>query len=150
MKCQNCGKNEVNFHYSSNVNGCVTEAHLCLDCAEKQGFSFSHMLDSGNIIENFFPPSGFYDGLPKMPVIGFRQMFPYCGLPVLGVQFEERACENGCAAPDTKTPVAKVDGEMRKRREINAIREQMRIAADKEDFEKAAELRDKIKQINSQ
>ena len=34
MKCENCGKNEVAFVYQSNVNGHVTEKHLCAGCAE--------------------------------------------------------------------------------------------------------------------
>ena len=33
MKCDRCGKNEATFHYKTNINGRVTEAHLCPDCA---------------------------------------------------------------------------------------------------------------------
>lgn len=36
MKCENCGKNEVTFVYQSNVNGQITEKHLCAECAERQ------------------------------------------------------------------------------------------------------------------
>jgi len=57
------------------------------------------------------------------------------------------ACGCGTAAPDT--PDAKVDDEMRKRRELNALREKMRLAAEKDDFEKAIELRDKLKEMES-
>lgn len=39
MKCENCGKNEVTFIYQSNVNGQVTEKHLCSECAEKLGLT---------------------------------------------------------------------------------------------------------------
>ena len=38
MKCENCGKEEVSFHYTSNINGNITEKHLCADCAVKLGF----------------------------------------------------------------------------------------------------------------
>ena len=33
MKCDRCGKNEATFHYKTNINGRVTEAQLCPDCA---------------------------------------------------------------------------------------------------------------------
>jgi len=51
MKCQECGKNEVNYHYSSNVNGCVTESWLCSDCAAKSGYDLSQLVDFSNIID---------------------------------------------------------------------------------------------------
>lgn len=35
MKCTECGKNIAVYHYVSNVNGDVTESHLCEDCARK-------------------------------------------------------------------------------------------------------------------
>ena len=41
----------------------------------------------------------------------------------------------------------RVDEEMNKRREINVIHEQMRKAAENEDYETAAMLRDRIKVI---
>ena len=37
MKCDRCGKNEATFHYKTNINGRVTEAHLCPDCARAMG-----------------------------------------------------------------------------------------------------------------
>ena len=35
MKCTNCGKNNASYHYRYNINGTVTEAHLCPECAAK-------------------------------------------------------------------------------------------------------------------
>ena len=65
MKCDNCGKNEVTFVYQSNVNGNVTERHLCTDCAEKLGYSQKLAAHSqrmmrgflgGGLFEDFFSP----------------------------------------------------------------------------------------------
>ena len=39
MKCDRCGKNEATFHYKTNINGRVTEAHLCPDCARAMGYA---------------------------------------------------------------------------------------------------------------
>lgn len=43
MKCEHCGKNEVTFVYQSNVNGQVTEKHLCGECAEKLEIGRAHV-----------------------------------------------------------------------------------------------------------
>mgnify|MGYP000778584824 CR=1 FL=1 len=45
MKCENCGKNEVTFIYQSNINGQVTEKHLCSECAEKLGLTRQALAD---------------------------------------------------------------------------------------------------------
>ena len=34
MRCDRCGKNEATFYYKSNINGKVTQIHLCPQCAE--------------------------------------------------------------------------------------------------------------------
>jgi protein arginine kinase activator len=39
------------------------------------------------------------------------------------------------------------DAELSRRRELNALREQLKIAVEAEEFEKAAELRDKIREF---
>lgn len=174
MKCQNCGRNEVNFHYSSNVNGAVTETRLCSECARKSGYDFDGMFDMGSLLGEFFPALGMRDsgmgayglwnGYMQNPMSMFAPspLFPFASQPRIALRpigyrvvqpetkpdakQEECACGGECAAPAEGTEqTAEVDAEMKKRCEINAIREQMRMAAAKEDFEKAAELRDRIK-----
>jgi protein arginine kinase activator len=76
MKCENCGKNEVTFVYQSNLNGQVTEKHLCSECARKLGYTqavaaqsrrmmqgmqsfFSNPFGSfgGGLLDSFFSPA---------------------------------------------------------------------------------------------
>ena len=38
MKCERCGRNEATFYYQSNINGRVTQVHLCPDCAAELGW----------------------------------------------------------------------------------------------------------------
>ena len=59
MKCENCGKNEVTFVYQSNVNGKVTEKHLCSECAEKLGYTQKIAAHSQRMMQNFFGNSIF-------------------------------------------------------------------------------------------
>ena len=171
MKCQNCAKNEVNFHYSSNVNGTVTEAHLCSECAKKAGYDFSGAFNTRSMFDDFFPASmmSLLENqsrlMPiRMPTYIISSLLPFAMQPRIAIrpvgqpamqpgtqpdaQQGECSCGGECGAPAAEpAPSTEVDSEMQKRCEINAIREQMRIAAAKEDFEKAAELRDKIKEI---
>ena len=59
MKCENCGKNEVTFVYQSNINGKVTEKHLCSECAEKLGYTQKIAAHSQRMMQNFFGNSIF-------------------------------------------------------------------------------------------
>ena len=147
MKCQNCGKNETNFHYSSNVNGCVTETHLCSDCAAKSGYDLGRMFDAKSALYGFLP-FNVNNAFMPIPLLGFAAA-QSAAWPQMGLPSGECACGDGCEMPAHENPVAEIDGEMQKRREVNVIREKMRIAAEKEDFEKAAELRDQIRKMEA-
>ena len=204
MKCQKCGNNEVNFHYTSNINGSVTEAYLCSECAKDSGFAiggafgdafggaFSGTLGrtfggasgrafSSDAVANSFNPftSGLRGGLPlrafmpgggfifpavgHVPGFGFSVMSPEftaqrispsrgeCGCNnEQNMSAESCGCGDGqCAEKASVVPEQneKIDKEMLKRRELNAMRELMRVAADNDDFERAMELRDRIKEI---
>ena len=142
MTCQNCGKNEVNFHYSSNINGCITEMNLCAQCATTTGYDLKHMYESGRFFNSFSTTEFFPVIFPMMGIgAGIRRKTPE------GARIAEydraSGCECGKIAPETAN--TEIDDDMRKRREINMIREQMRTAAENDDFEKAIELREKIK-----
>ena len=148
MKCQNCGKNEINFHYSSNVNGNVSEAHLCSECASKMGYGFGRAIAVDSIFDSLIPLL-----MPRSPMTAQMTDFSY-GTPWLswartGLDSGECGCGGSCEMPISENNDVELDGEMKKRREINVIREQMLLAAEKEDYEKAAELRDQIKQMEN-
>ena len=153
MKCENCGKSEINFHYSSNVNGSVTETHLCADCAAKSGYEFGRLFDMNSLLNGFFPiiSNGAAQTTPisttvtKITIGPTRKTQVHNGLPAQ----QECAPGESCNAPVRENAPATVDAEMLKRRELNIMREQMRLAAEKDDFEKAAELRDQIREMEA-
>ena len=145
MKCQNCGKNEANFYYSSNINGHITESNLCAECAEKMGYGEGMFSETDGMFHNML--SGFF---------GKRyDVFPYGGFMIAQpVSYQGEARPNtGIGVkekPDVGIPAqkAEIDPEMQKRREMNLLREQMRAAAEAEDFEKAARIRDSIREMD--
>jgi len=160
MKCQKCGKNEVNFHYSSNVNGCITETHLCQNCATESGYDIGKIFGLG---EAYSSNRGQLSDLILFlqgEVSGFMPIFNP-GLPINRISQYSRnpqtgsierknvqtaPCDCGCDTSKRNEINVDVDEEMKMRRQLNA---QMREAVEKEEFEKAAEIRDKIKELEA-
>ena len=155
MKCQKCGRGEVSFHYSSNVNGCVTEAHLCSECAAEAGYGAVGAFRQGGLPGAFFPVLS--EGLfPRVFPGVFTAVFPFFGPGAPGLPSSRQGASPsplsgepgcGCGAAAHEAPPEEVDAEMSRRREVNMLREQMRLAAESDDFERAIELRERIKEF---
>jgi protein-arginine kinase activator protein McsA len=64
----------------------------------------------------------------------------------MGAHGQENTCSCGIEEKAKTLLNVEIDEDMSKRRELNA---QMRIAVENEEFEKAAELRDKIKELEA-
>ncbi len=69
MKCQNCGKNDVNVHLRQSINGQVTEYALCSQCAEQLG------------VGGMFADFGSFGGFGGMGLMGGFE--PFAGLESL-------------------------------------------------------------------
>ncbi|MBE6948763.1 MAG: hypothetical protein E7456_02840 [Ruminococcaceae bacterium] len=146
MKCEKCGK-EANFHYRSNINGKVTTMNLCSECAEK-----SDKMGMMNMDQVF---NDMYNDMFNMFGSMFTPMMlsPWRGVqrtlrPRMRIVLEPMDDTRKIEKNDVKTE-QQIDPEMSRRREINALREQMKAAVSNEDFEKAAELRDKIRELDN-
>ena len=160
MRCQKCGTDKVSFHYSSSVNGCVSETHLCSQCAAESGYDIEqlfntgslfnpgHLREMGNLFNGMFPMLGDVSGFVPMaiPVVKANKYYPFTLQPHTGMIDQGDTCDCGCGVNTTKETKFEVDEDMKLRRELNA---QMRAAVEKEEFEKAAELRDKIKELEA-
>lgn len=161
MKCEHCGKNEATFYYRSNINGNVTEVHLCPACAEALGYMQAvhtaprRMMGSllGNeFFRDFFSPSF---GLPNMGSWFGEDLFDdfFRDIPALGVSPVEETKEQQDAKPtpkaETQTDEKSSDDEPQNKfsrmRQRNALRMEMKQAIRQENFERAAELRDQLK-----
>ena len=156
MKCTNCGKNNASYHYRYNINGTVTEAHLCPECAAKMapnmqpafGGSGMGMLD--NMMRSFFNDD-FFGGFMNDGFFGRSMFSPMMtfGIPAMilpGVEIRYPSAQPETSEPQTQQQ-AGVDPELSRKREINALREQMKAAAEAEDYEKAAQLRDQLHKL---
>ena len=145
MKCENCGKNEVAFVYQSNVNGHVTEKHLCSECAEKLGYTQRFAAQSQQMMQNFFgggfledfftPHYSLLDRMSRMledPFDDFFTDMPALGAPAGQTQQQEDLVDQ------------KEQDRFSQERKLNALRMELRRAIQQENFERAAELRDEI------
>ena len=154
MKCENCGKNEVTFVYQSNVNGQITEKHLCSECAEQLGYTqrlaaqsqrMMRGLFGGGLFEDFFTPVPSLLGrMSRMLEDPFDDFF--ADMPALGAPAEAEQ-----EAPKAQETLLKQEeqNEISKARQLNALRMEMRKAVSEENFERAAELRDQIREMDS-
>ena len=154
MKCSNCGKNEVSFTYTSNINGKVTRHQLCSECAQKLGYAESmgsmfarteRMMS--RMMDGFF-------GRSLMPFSAFD--LPTTELFSLPESRSEVSDTDGGHAignsgveqePSGTVAVPGADPEVDRRRKINVLRHRMHEAAAREDYETAAKLRDELRQL---
>lgn len=149
MKCENCGKNEVTFVYQSNVNGQVTEKHLCGECAEKLGYTQKLAAQSQRMMQNFFSGGLFDDFFTPFPSLLGRmnRMLEspfddfFADMPALGAPAEAR--QEPQKSQDTLLEQEE-QNQISKTRQLNALRMEMQKAVAEENFERAAELRDQI------
>lgn len=161
MLCQSCQKKQANTHIKSIVNGELTEIMLCSDCAEKMGYGnvFSHMFDIGSLMSGFMSE-------PTTSALAAEKRCPMCGSTFSSIS---KSGKVGCAkcyevfydrllpsikrihgntvhtgkraaSPAEENASTSID-------RINLLKEQLKTAVDNQEFEKAAELRDAIKQL---
>ena len=156
MKCENCGKNEVTFIYQSNINGKVTEKHLCSECAEKLGYTQKIAAHSQRMMQNFFGNSifgnSFFDDFfsPVPSLMGRMLEDPFddffADMPALGAapaKQEEQKKEDDLVDREEQGRFAYL-------RQMNALKMEMKKAVHQENFERAAELRDEIHKLESE
>jgi len=158
MKCEKCN-NEAVFHYQSNINGQKSEYHLCADCAKAEGlgemleFRPRSMFGSffsepfGGLMNSFFSDSfRSFDQLTD-GFFGRRLFAPTLEAPSVNIAVDEpeKATETETVKSDNIPEDA--GAEFRSKRELHALKHQLREAVRTEEFEKAAELRDKIREL---
>ena len=161
MKCENCGKNEVTFIYQSNINGKVTEKHLCSECAEKLGYTQKIAARNRSMKQSFFGGSllgnGFFDDffspMPSLmgrsgwlledPFDDFFAEMPALSAAPVQQQEEQQKQQNDLVGKEEQSRFAYM-------RQVNALKLEMKKAVHQENFERAAQLRDQIHQLEAE
>ena len=155
MKCEKC-ENEAVFHCQSNINGEKSEYHLCSDCAKAQGFGEMLQFRPNSMFDSFFrePFGGLMGNLFREPFgalsdgfFGKRAFAPTLETPNVNVSVGTSEKATDCACGCTHNIPEDAGAEFRAKRELHALKHQLKAAIHAEEFEKAAELRDKIREL---
>jgi len=165
MQCQICQKNEATIHLTEISNGVRTEMHLCEHCAQEEGIAVKSQISLNELLSSLLAAQPaddevFADSKQKISC-------PHCGFtleqfrkePVLGCPYDYEIFEKSLLpliekAQDGKTYhcgkiPSKTPADTKKQIELMRLRKQLATAVETEDYETAAELRDKIDEANS-
>jgi len=168
MLCDNCGEREAAIHLTQIVNNSVTTLHLCEQCAAEKG------VETGASVAKF-PLGDFLASLGKTAGGEQAEAAPGVACPSCGGTLKDFRDTGrlGCAMcyttfePHLRDLLRRLHGSSRHAgeqyagaasaaaappapaatasREVGELREQLRRAVETENFELAAELRDKLK-----
>lgn len=161
MLCQECRKRPATVHLTKIINGQKTELHLCQQCAQEKGefeYLFQPVFSFPNLLAGLMgaPAS------PEVPTV--EERCPGCGLSYsdfaqrgrLGCSrcYETFAARldpllkriHGHVQHTGKVP-RRTGGLVRVRKEVNMLRNELQRAIEREEFERAAKLRDQIREL---
>ncbi|MDZ4803436.1 MAG: UvrB/UvrC motif-containing protein [Candidatus Eisenbacteria bacterium] len=161
MICENCGKNEARVHYTAWENNQPRELHVCQECAVEKGIvAVSNDSTKFSIQE---PVIALIGDTALGSKIG-RIECTSCGLLYSTFRETGRLGCSGCydsfAEPLQpllrrihgnlshvgRAPERSVDADQR-REQVRALQNELEAAIHRENFERAAELRDRIRRL---
>ncbi|MGD2094115.1 MAG: UvrB/UvrC motif-containing protein [Phycisphaerales bacterium] len=166
MQCQICHKNNATIHLTEINDGVRSEMHICEQCAAEQDIAVKSHIPINELLSGLLavqPSDDEISGSPER-----KLECPNCGYTlaqlrkegVLGCPHDYEVFEklllpliekahNGKTSHCGKLP-SKTPKKTRKEAELINLRQQLQEAVQSEDYERAAELRDKInKEENS-
>lgn len=174
MLCEKCKKRTATVFYNENINGKTKSYSLCGECAAKLREK-GDIQDITSMIGSFADPfselhdnlfGGFF-GMPTLLSVPAEKKCPTCGSTYADIA---RNGKVGCPdcystfSDELSRTIASVHGttshtgaiparhraKQERREQLKALRKSLQEAIDKEDFERAATLRDEIRKIESQ
>ena len=170
MLCEKCNKNIANVYLKNNINGNVTESHLCSSCAsELYGQNYNPLAglfknDFESDILNMFNLNKFS---PSLSMVSGRNTCPVCGLSFSDITKTGKVGCGECYAAfkNMLEPnilrihgTAKHTGKIPKnrslqisaKRKIEELNMRLKKVVEEQNFEEAAIIRDEINKINSE
>ena len=169
MLCEECHMRPATVHITKIVNNEKTEMHLCEECAKEKHLSLSSSIGGFGFEESGFSVakllSSFFEPSSKTP-IGSSEEFK-CGRCGLTFQTFSKTGRFGCRQcfstfKNQMNPmlrrihgktfhVGKVPkrsgGQIRIKQEIDRLKRELQEAVNAEEYERAAVIRDKIKEL---
>lgn len=161
MLCQFCKKRDATIHFTNVIGDKVEKIHLCRQCADEKGFDY--LKKSNFAMDDLL--SGLMSAAAGGAPAGTRNRCPNCGASLSSIM---KAGKIGCSvcyghfADELMPSLRHVHGNTRhrgkaptrhagarRRTRIEDLRRELDEAVSKERYERAAELRDEIREIES-
>ena len=161
MLCQFCKKREATIHFTNVMGSKVEKIHLCRQCADEKGVDY--LKKSNFAMDDFL--SGLMSAATGAAPAGMRTRCPNCGASLASIL---KAGKIGCSVcyehfgTELMPSLRHVHGNTRHRgkaprrhsglnriRRIEDLRRELDEAVAEERYERAAELRDAIREIES-
>ncbi|QIB27179.1 UvrB/UvrC motif-containing protein [Caloranaerobacter azorensis] len=167
MLCDDCGKREATMHFTKIINGDVTELHLCEECAKNhKEFDFDASFSIHNFLAGLLDLDSTQESPFEMDYITsvkcekcgltysrFRQIGKF-GCSNCYNSFREKLIPLFRRIHGHENHVGKVPrragGMIRIKKEISRLKKQLELAVRNEEYEKAAKIRDQIKELQAQ
>ncbi|MCD7722752.1 MAG: UvrB/UvrC motif-containing protein [Clostridiales bacterium] len=171
MKCQNCNQNEANAYIRKNINGEVTEMHLCSECAEKLGVM--HEFSVENIFGDTFFGNLLSAGLDSMNILSSVDRCEYCGSTFNDIvknglvgcahcydKFSDKLEDSTSKIHGKTSHIGKTisyteesdkgeeSSQPNAKAELSKLKKELKSAVSEQRFEDAAVIRDKIKELS--
>lgn len=158
MKCQNCGKNNANVRYTQVVNGDKMELFLCDECANEMNIGMNFDFGINDVFSSFF------DDFAGLKTIAMPEITKCnsCGLTydefsntgMLGCErcydtFSNRldGVLNRIHGSNRHLINDKKESNKKELSELDKLKNELKDCIEKEEYEKAAVIRDKIKKL---
>ena len=168
MKCQKCGKNQATTHIKTVTNGEYAQYELCSQCAKEMGYTniFSDMENEfssflGSFFGNALPArsqatrcescGSTYNEIAKTGHVGCANCYDIFGDQLMPSIRRMHGNTTHCGKVPHSIEYTQVKDvtveEVPKKTDVEVLKEQLQKAIKDQNFEKAAELRDKIKEM---
>ena len=159
MKCEGCKEHEATVHYTEIDNDEKREIHLCENCYRQKLTPVHKMMDFTEVLQNLLQGAMHEHGSVASAIC------PTCGVSVAEFRAAGRL---GCAQDyqvfnDTLKPLlekmqhgirhvgkvpARAGVELKRQNELLRLRRELERAVQREEYERAATLRDRIRKLN--
>lgn len=161
MLCQKCGKNQATTYYQQTINGKTTAVQLCSSCASQMGIE----MFGSSAINNMF--SEFLTNTFNAPSLGTDKVCDRCHTSLNEIMNSGKVGCDECYQAFNRELLPSIenihgksqhigkisvsaDSKWRKRAQIEQLKADLDQAVQNQEFENAAELRDKIKALEKE
>jgi len=158
VKCENCKEQEATVHYTEIDGRQKNEIHLCEECYRQKLTPVQKIVDFGEVLK------GLLQGTLKEQTAAAKAICPTCGISLAEFRASGRfGCPNDYDVFDEflrpllekiqhgtrhvgRVP-SRAGTELQRENELIQLRRELERAVQREEYEEAARLRDRIREI---